>query len=228
MKDKRPALPLRWQMPIAQLSLCFLILWPMRGFLLFDLSQSARAYAPVRANRLPSATVNIELPSLSPEGRKAAERVARTEQLRMRVPIVLDFPVVIAQIPYILANPEKREWTPRGMLTETWRALSWPFAGIVFWWYAGRGIEAVRAARRSIAVPRMTLAETASAAVLLCIGLATLVGLITSTPDDRRDYQFLSLLAGGLLWGILASFTVAARILQWRMKKRGVPCPSAL
>jgi len=47
------------------------------------------------------------------------------------------------------------------------------------------------------------------------------VGIITSTPDDRRDLQFLALVAGGLLWGILATFTITARIFQWRIRKRG-------
>jgi len=68
--------------------------------------------------------------------------------------------------------------------------------------------------------PRLTWVETALAVVLLLIGLGTLVGIATSTPDDRRDVQFLVLIAGGLLWGILAGITVTARVLQWRILKR--------
>jgi hypothetical protein len=140
--------------------------------------------------------------------------------------VLLDFPVAVAQVPYILANPRKREWTPRGMLPEIWRAISWPFAGALFWWCAGRGIEALLAARRSVVYPRLALVETVFAAVLFCIGVAMLVGIITSTPDDRRDLQFLALVAGGLLWGVLATFTVTARIFQWRIHKRGRVVPS--
>jgi di/tricarboxylate transporter len=98
--------------------------------------------------------------------------------------------------------------------------LSWPFAGILFWWCAGRGIEALQGTRRSVVSPRLTWAETGFAVVLLLIGLATLIGIVTSTPDDRRDVQFLALVAGGLLWGILAAITVTARVFQWRILKR--------
>jgi hypothetical protein len=138
----------------------------------------------------------------------------------MRVPVALNFPVGIAQLPYVIANPAKREWVPKGMLTETWRAVSWPFAGVLCWWSVGRAIEALRSTRKAIISPRLTLVETVFAAVFVCIGLVVLVGTITSTPDDRRDVQFKALLAGGLLWGFLASITIAARVFQWRILRR--------
>jgi hypothetical protein len=33
-------------------------------------------------------------------------------------------------------------WAPNGMLAETWRAISCPFAGRAVWWSVGGGIEA--------------------------------------------------------------------------------------
>jgi hypothetical protein len=138
----------------------------------------------------------------------------------MAVPVMLNLPVLVVQLPYILASPTKREWIPKGMQPEVWRALSWPFAGILFWWWVGRGIEALRAARRTVVGPRMTLAETVFATLLFCIGVISLAGIITSTPDDRRDIQFLMLIAGGILWGILASFVILARFFQRRIAKR--------
>src|SRR3954464_12278990 len=141
----------------------------------------------------------------------------------MEVPLLLNFPVLIAQVPYILVNSPKREWVPKGMFPETWRALSWPFFGTVFWWLSGRGIEGLRAARRSIVHPRISVVETVVAAILACTGLVSLVGILTSTPDDRKDVQFLILVAGGILWGILATATIASRILQRRILKRSNP-----
>lgn len=138
----------------------------------------------------------------------------------MRVPVALNFPVGITQLPYVIANPAKREWTPNGMLTETWRAISWPFGGVLFWWSIGRSIEALRSTRKAIISPRVTLVETVFAAVFVCIGVAVLVGTVTSTPDDRRDVQFIALMVGGLLWGILASITIVARVFQWRIRRR--------
>lgn len=226
MESDHRTLPLRWVLPVIQLLICLVCLWPSRYFLLFELSQSIKSYVPVRNSGTgTNNSVEIEIPVLTPEQQQEADRTAKIEFLRMRVPVMLNFPVAIAQLPYVLANPAKREWTPRTMLPETWRAISWPLAGILFWWCAGRGIEAMRSARKAAIYPRMTLIETAFAAVLVCIGLATLVGIITSTPDDRRDVQFLALIAGGSIWGILASFTVIARILQWRILKRAAVEP---
>jgi len=98
--------------------------------------------------------------------------------------------------------------------------MSWPFAGLFFWWLSGRSVEALFAARQSVARPRINWAETSLAGILFIIGLATLVGILTSTPDDRRDLQFMAWVAGGLLWGILATATIAARFLQRRIQKR--------
>jgi hypothetical protein len=138
----------------------------------------------------------------------------------MKVTVILNFPVLISQLPYMLFRPAPREWVPRQVLPEIWRALTWPLVGIFFWWLVGRGIDALRAARGAVLIPRIKTAETLCAVLLFVIGAIVLVGIITSTSDDRRDIQFLALVAGALLWGALASFTIAARFLQWRICKR--------
>jgi hypothetical protein len=130
------------------------------------------------------------------------------------------------QLPYVILNPAKTEWVPKGMLTETWRAISWPFAGVLFWWGVGRGIEALRSSRKAIISPRVTLPETIFADLFVCVGIVVLVGTVTTTPDDRRDLQFIALLVGGLLWGVLASLTIAARIVQWRIRRKTEVVPS--
>lgn len=105
------------------------------------------------------------------------------------------------------------------MFTDIWRALSWPFAGMFFWWLFGRGIEALFAAKQSVVRPRITWAETSFAGIMFVVGLVTLAGILTNTPDDRRDLQFMAWIAGGLLWGVLATTIIAARLLQPRIQK---------
>ncbi len=226
MKGHSADLPFRRVLPIAQLLICVIVLWPSRYFLLWQVSQSVREYLPARAQQQQSGpTINIEIPSLTPEQQKTADRAARMEDLRMAVAPMLNLPVGIIQLPYALAHstPEGKEWIPRGMMFTTWRALSWPIFGVFFWWLAGRGIDALRAARKSILVPRITIPETIFAVIFLGIGVVAIVGILTSTPDDRRDVNFLAFLAGGFLWGIIAALMIAARFLQWRLKKRATP-----
>jgi hypothetical protein len=134
--------------------------------------------------------------------------------------MVLDFPALLVEAPYTLAA-YARSGHPIGATSlETWRALGWPFLGTPFWWSIGRAVEALRAARRSVVLPRITLIETVFGVVLACIGLLSLVGILTSTPDDRRDFDFLMFVGGGSFWGILASITMTARVVQWRILRR--------
>jgi hypothetical protein len=222
MAHQRDGFPFRWVLPSAQLLVCFVVLWPVRDSLLFDLLETVRSYAPARAGgKVAEEQRVLILPSftLTPEEEQARNAGAKVTELRFRAPIVLNFPVLVVQLPYVLVVPARKEWVPRVMSAMTWRALSWPFAGIVFWWFAGRGIEALLAARRSIPYPRLSRIETVLAVILFFFGLVAFIGALMSTPDDRSDLQFMALLAGGWLWGILASLTIAARFLQWRFLK---------
>jgi len=170
----------------------------------------------------------LVVPSITPELQRTDDVATRVADIRTKAPLALNFPVLVAQLPYILVSPAKREWVPKGMIPDTWRALSWPFVGIFFWWFLGRSFEALPAARRSVVHPRIGSIETACALILLGTGLLTLIGMITSTPDDRRDVQFMTLLAGGLLWGLLATVTIAARFLQWRVAKRNAAAQTTI
>ena len=213
-------LPFRRILPFVQLVVCLAFLWPQRGFLLFGLIESIHSYykpTPKSETSSDSRGVDATVPPLPPEEQRRADAAVKRWETQKMAPLVLDFPVLIAQLPYVLLSPAKREWVPRGMFPDVWRALSWPFAGMFFWWFLGRGVEALSAARRSVARPRISWVETALALILFSIGLVALIGILTSTPDDRRDTQFIALIAGGLLWGFLATATIAARFLQWRI-----------
>ena len=169
---------------------------------------------------VPEPEIHIVLPPPSPEKQRPDDVAKKVADIRTKMPLALNFPVLVAQLPYILVSPAKREWVPRGMPVDTWRALSWPFVGTLFRWFLGRSVEALPTARRSLVYPRISWIETAFAVSLLCTGLVALIGILTTTPDDRSDLQFMALLAGGLLWGVLATVIIAARFLQWRVTKR--------
>ena len=210
---------LRWVLPVAQLLVCLVALWPARGHLLVDLILAKQFRAPAQqvAGQLSEPQRVIVLPELTPERQREVDAVYEKALRRMRVPVVLNFPVAVAQVPYLLVR--RREWVPQGMLIESWRALIWPLAGIVFWWLTGRGIEALSASFQSTLHPRLHWVEVTWAGVLFVIGIVTFIGIVTSTPDDRRDKAFMALVYGGLLWGVLSGLTVTARFRQRRICK---------
>jgi hypothetical protein len=219
--------PFRWVLPCMQLVVCLALLWPVRGFVFFEVMQSVRSYSTAEG----SATADskevyaITLPTNPNEQRRVDASAKLWEALRTPQ-LALNFPVLIAQLPYILVSPTKREWVPKGMSPDVWRPLAWPFIGMFFWWMLGRSVEALSSVRHSLARPRISWAETIVALTLFVVGVITLIGLLTSTPDDRRDVQFMALIVGGLLWGILSTAIIAARFLQGRILKRRATVPS--
>jgi hypothetical protein len=178
------------------------------------------AYRPSQLSAAPGPAVNIDIPTLTPEQQKRADRAFEIESLRMKVPMVLNLPVSIAQLPYVIPSSSKREWVPRGMTTDTWRAITWPFAGVLFWWLAGRGVEAFLASRRKVVSPRLTLPETVFAAIFVCLGVVIVAGTVTSTAEDWRDLQLLPFVGSGVIWGVLSGLTIAARISQWKIRRQ--------
>jgi len=210
---------LRWVLPVAQLLVCLVALWPVRGHFLVGLmfGKLLRASSQQRTGRVSEPQRVIDLPELTPERQREADALYENELRYMRVPVVLNFPVVVAQVLFSLIT--RREWVFQGMLKESWRVLMWSLVGIVFWWLTGRGIEAISASFQRTIHLRLYWMEVMWAVVLFVVGIVTFMGIVTSTPDDRRDKDFLALMYGGLLWGVLAGLTITARFRQWRILK---------
>ena len=229
MAHQYRSFPFRWVLPTVQLVVCLALLWPVRGLLLFGVLESIHSYShptPKSSVVLDPNGVNIVVPTVTPERQRTDDAATKVAEIRTKAPLALNFPVLIAQLPYILLSPAKREWVPKGMPSDTWRALSWPFVGILFWWFLGRSVEALPTARRSVVHPPISWIETAFALILFSTGRVAFIGILTTTPDDRSDLQFMTLLAGGLLWGLLATVTITARFLQWRLAKRSASAQS--
>ena len=131
------------------------------------------------------------------------------------VPPALNIPVLFAQLPYIIANPDKTEWIPGDMPFEMWRAVSWPFVGSVFWWLAGRGVEGLSAAlRRRIVDPKIGWIEVTVSLAVFALGGIAFLGLISEVHADQLT---IALAMGSGLWMMLGAVTVAAKVLQWRL-----------
>jgi hypothetical protein len=226
MASQHRGFPFRWVLPFLQLAVCLALLWPVRSFLFFGIAGLMGSHSSWAQSAAGSNSNENYVPSTSPEVQRDADAASKLGDMRTKAALALDFPVLVAQLPYILLNPAKREWVPKGMFPDIWRMLSWPFAGMFFWWFWGKDIEALLAARRNLLHPRIGWTETAFAVILFGVGLVSLAGILTSTPDDRRDTQFIALVAGGLMWGVLATVTIAARFLQWRIRKRTELAPA--
>ena len=95
-----------------------------------------------------------------------------------------------------------------------WRAITWPIAGLLFWWCAGRAIDALLAAWRSKMGPRICAVEVVGASLLAVL---CLLGTIALLVDDKDvDLTTWILLSGLVLWLLLSTSVLAAKLTQWR------------
>lgn len=219
----RRTVPFRWLLPAVQLLLCFVCLWPMRGLISFEVQRSFELYtsAPKGTDQPytgPKIVIVVPPPNSS-ETQGFRDIAKDLHQLRLIAPAALNFPVCMVQLPYIIASSGKAEWVPRGISFQTWRALSWPIVGIIFWWMVGRAMEALQSARAKQLFPRISLIESIFGAVFCSFGILMFIGIFTTTPADQRDIWFMSLLFSGILWGSFGALMITAKFLQWRIGK---------
>lgn len=216
---KSPAsFALRWLLPIVQLILCVTALWPWRVTLTHQIGRAFGVYeTPIlpspAANQVDGTGVSISAYMYAdPQELRTLQALERHEW----IPLMLNLPSGLVQLPYAILNPANEDWRPRGINLRTWRVVSWPIIGILFWWCAGRGIEALIAGRRRLVNPQITWPETVMAvAVFLFCGF-TAISLPLSAQHDRSFPLLLWILGAGT-WALLAGVTIAARVLQWRL-----------
>jgi hypothetical protein len=136
--------------------------------------------------------------------------------LRVSAPALLNLPCVLLGL-------ARHEWVPTGMLPEFWRSITWPLIGAVFWWIAGRGIEALIASRWCGLSPRMTWAEVIAASLVTTLGVLICIGFL-SDPSMRADciFPWPGAAAASGLWILLGATTVTARLVQWRVRKKQI------
>src|SRR3979490_2591299 len=77
-------LPLRGPLPIFQLSVCLLALWPMRGFLIFEVSRAIESHTPAKATNESETVTEIAPPPMTKEQQQATDKAAQIDFLRTR------------------------------------------------------------------------------------------------------------------------------------------------
>lgn len=219
---ERPTFAFRWLLPIVQLLLCVVVLWPLRTGLVRQVRDSIRAYR-TKENPLPNFPENqqILVVPLSPHQQLMFEKEQATIEglgTRQWIPQTLNLPCGLVQLPYVILNPAKQEWIPRGMDFKTWRVVSWPLVGVSFWWIAGRGIEGLIAARRRLIRPRITWIETITGAALCAFCAVAAVCMPLFSGRDEHFPMKLFVAAFGM-WSVLGGAVVAARVAQWRLQR---------
>src|SRR3954454_14782106 len=219
MPLERPTFAFRWLLPITQLLLCVVVLWPLRTAIVQHVRDSIHAYRPRRnpPSPPPEEQQRIVVPLNTQQQLMFEQEQAMSE--RQWVPITLNLPCGLVQLPYIILNPSKHEWIPRGMNFKTWRVISWPLAGFLFWWIAGRGIEGLIAARQRLIYPHITCLETitGSAWCAFCTVASVCMPLFSGRDED---FPMKLLVAAFVMWAALGGVVVAARVMQWRLRRK--------
>ncbi len=230
MPAKRPGFPFRIVLPLVQLLICLGLLWPHLPALSSQLRVTvSRFSAKVFGTEPPAENSQIVL-DVTP----IAPRVAQAldlEAVRLTAPAALNVPVGFAQIPLMFNSPSRSEWAPPGMWIREWRAVSWPFVGMIFWWMAGRGLEAIGAAVRFFSssnkeeagrqrrrAPELHWIELLIGGALVATGSASCYVLASGNGvlGLATDYVMA---AGAGLWAALGLVMVIACTVQWRVRK---------
>jgi hypothetical protein len=209
-------IPFRWALPTAQLAVCAVLLWLWSGFLLMQMRVVAHDHWPTKfaqpVYRL-HATLELETPR--------QERAAELAQLRVSMPALLNLPGGFLG----LATPAS---VPKGMLPEFWRSISWPFVGIIFWWIGGRGLDALVGARRRVLLPAITWIEVALGSLVVVFCGAICMGFLEdASMRDEFFYPWRWAAAACVLWIVLGAVTPAARVVQWRIRRKATARPGA-
>jgi hypothetical protein len=218
MRKQSCCLPYRWILPSAQLLVCAVVLWPIRSEFIFEIRESIRAYSPARSFEHEPRYVLPYGFDLNPDDPQW-QRSLRNAERRLWTPSMLNLPVIMVDLPYLILNPAKTEWVPKGMYFRWWRATSWPFVGLIFWWIAGRGVEALLCAHQSAIYPPIGWVETLVGILLLAVGTMGFIAALAQRGQDS-DSPWVLFSAAGLMWAVLGGLTVAARIVQWKIRLR--------
>jgi hypothetical protein len=227
--EYRP-IPFRWILPVGQLLLCIAILWPLRSMLLWEIRSSIGYYttrgASARDGSLPAepgefqsrVSVRVLDPNLLPPTMRRGDLEPSSMTVRLWVPALMNFPASLAELPISLRDPNGRYWAPVGIGLHAWRAISWPVIGVVLWWIAGRGFEAIIASRRGILRPRITWADVVIAVLLVLMGAFALLAPIEADVrnDPQLPWRFLSL--AGMMWLAIGVAIIASRFAQRRIR----------
>lgn len=230
MAAERPGFPFRIVLPLVQLLVCLALLWPHLPALSGQLRLAVRELSAKVFGTEPAAENSQIVLDVTPIA-AGRDQTTDLDAVRLTAPAALNIPVGFVQIPFMIDNPSRSEWAPPGMWIREWRAVSWPFVGLLFWWMAGRGMEAIAAGVRFFAssqkeeaarlhqrAPKLRWIEAGIGGALVVVGGASCYVLSSGNgvPGLATDYVMA---AGAGLWTMLGLVMVIAGIVQWRVKR---------
>lgn len=138
----------------------------------------------------------------------------------LRTIFILNLPAGVLEFPIVLLRSDKSFWTPPGVGFFLWQALSWPVLAIVFWWIAGRAVEALVSLQYRQFRPRVTVVETVAAFLIMAAGaVISVASLVEERTKIYTDFESALLATAGGLWTFLGGLTVIARFRQWRLRR---------
>lgn len=216
MKDRRP-FPFSWLLPLAQLTFCVALVWPIW----YHLGVRAWRHKPeAKTVEEPARQVDLNIDfAFTP----AQQRQMDIAQIRFDLPASLNLPAGFLQVPYAAFSAEKTDWIPKNIdpvisYLPFWRALTWPVLGILFWWMVGRSFEALIAIRAHLVIPRILWIEAISGLAIWFLAGGLFIMTITDTGPWSEKNQMLGLGSG--LWTILGALITVTYIIQWRLRRR--------
>jgi hypothetical protein len=189
-----------WMLPAGELVLCAILLWPVRLWVLHELG----IHLPLWLERVIG--VRFGLFSISPDFSTGASAA-------------LNLPGGEIQLPYIILSADKMEWKPVAMDFRVWRAITWPFLCLPFWWIAGRAIDALNAIPKRKLIPRIGWTETIIGFLFMTTCAIGFAGLLFSGSKEDNDSVTIRFVAGCGLWAMLGGLSVIARFRQRRLRK---------
>src|ERR1051326_4751698 len=184
-----------WLLPVAQLLLCAAFLWPIRLTIVHEL--------------------RISLPPFIEKTMVAdCQRWSPKQDLFLGASVALNIPAGIIQMPFSMSK-----WAPKGMNDLVWRAISWPFVCIPFWWIAGRAIDALTVVKHRSLMPRISLIESVIGSIWVVIG-ALLFLMFLIMAAFKKDPELIRIAAAGGLWTLLGALSLIARFRQNRLREQ--------
>jgi hypothetical protein len=187
-------------LPVAELLLSAAFLWPMRLIIVHEL--------------------HISLPPVIEQTMVAdCRRWSPKQDFFLGAVVGLNIPAGIIQLPYSVNRPGRKQWSPAGMNDFVWRAVSWPFVCLPFWWIAGRAIDALRAVKYRSLIPRIRLMEAVIGSIWVVIG-ALLFLMFLIMAAFKKDAGLTRIAAAGGLWALLGALSLIARFRQNRLREQ--------
>jgi hypothetical protein len=105
------------------------------------------------------------------------------------------------------------EWTPAGLTSSQWRALSFPIFCLPFWWIAGLGLDGL-VKRHRLRWPALLIGFC-----LWVSFLVTGVGVWLAAPNDNPE-KLIFPFWGFALWCVLFSAFPITWVRQWLSHRR--------